>query len=67
MSLRAGHRNVDQNGLVSMAYLQGWSAASHNLVELVANMSTVFGAEPPVRFGYLLPCSQAHNVSEKVR
>lgn len=47
MSLRAGHQSVDETGLVSLPYLQGWSAA-HNLVELVGTMSTVFGTQPPV-------------------
>ncbi|CAM9215601.1 unnamed protein product [Ectocarpus sp. 12 AP-2014] len=47
MSLRAGHQSVDETGLVSLPYLQGWSAA-HNLVELVGTMSTVFGAQPPL-------------------
>lgn len=53
MSLRAGHQNVDQSGVVTLPYLKEWSAASHNLVGLVESLSTVFGAEPPVRT-YLL-------------
>ena len=48
MSLRVGHRSVDQAGLVSLPYLKKWGATSHNLVGLVESLSTVFGAEPPV-------------------
>ncbi len=49
MSLKVGHRHVDQTGLVYLPYLHEWTARTHNLVELIANMSSVFGAEPPVR------------------
>ncbi|CAM9988688.1 unnamed protein product [Pylaiella littoralis] len=48
MSLKVGHRHVDQGGLVYLPYLHEWSARTHNLVELIANMSSVFGAEPPL-------------------
>ncbi|CAM9919938.1 unnamed protein product [Scytosiphon promiscuus] len=48
MSLKVGHRHVDQSGLVYLPYLHEWSARTHNLVELIANMSSVFGAEPPL-------------------
>lgn len=49
MSLKVGHKHVDQSGLVYLPYLHEWTARTHNLVELIANMSSVFGAEPPVR------------------
>lgn len=48
MKLKVGHRHVDQSGLVYLPYLHEWAARTHNLVELIANMSGVFGAEPPV-------------------
>lgn len=35
-------------GLVYLPYLHEWNARSHNLLELCAHMSSVFGAEPPV-------------------
>lgn len=50
MALKVGHKHVDQSGLVYLPYLHEWSARSHNLVELCAHMSSVFGAEPPVSF-----------------
>lgn len=48
MALKVGHKHVDQSGLVYLPYLHEWSARSHNLVQLCAHMSSVFGAEPPV-------------------
>eukprot|EP00903_Cladosiphon_okamuranus_P010228 g9687.t1 len=48
MSLRVGHHNVDQTGLVSTPYLREWSGAISSLVGLVESLSTVFGAEPPL-------------------
>ncbi|CAN0179969.1 unnamed protein product [Ectocarpus sp. 6 AP-2014] len=48
MKLKVGHRHVDQSGLVYLPYLHEWAARTHNLVELIANMSGVFGAEPPL-------------------
>lgn len=50
MALKKGHKHVDQSGLVYLPYLHEWSARSHNLVQLCAHMSSVFGAEPPVSF-----------------
>ena len=35
-------------GLVYLPYLHEWSARSHNLTELCAAMSSVFGVDPPV-------------------
>lgn len=54
MSLKVGHKHVDQSGLVYLPYLHEWTARTHNLVELIANMSSVFGAEPPVSVKLLL-------------
>ncbi|CAM9729248.1 unnamed protein product [Ectocarpus sp. 13 AM-2016] len=51
MKLKVGHRHVDQSGLVYLPYLHEWAARTHNLVELIANMSGVFGAEPPLFAG----------------
>ncbi|CAM9988281.1 unnamed protein product [Pylaiella littoralis] len=48
LSLRVGHHHVDQSGLVSLPYLESWSAASHNLAQLIDTMSVAFGAEPPL-------------------
>lgn len=49
LSLRVGHHHVGQSGQVDLPYLESWNAASHNLYQLVASMSTTFGAEPPVK------------------
>lgn len=51
MALKKGHKHVDQSGLVYLPYLHEWSARTHNLVQLCAHMSSVFGAEPPVSLG----------------
>lgn len=54
MSLRVGHRNVDQTGLVSLPCLREWGRETSNLVVLVESLSAVFGAEPPVSYRIVL-------------
>lgn len=48
MDIKVGHRHVDREGLVYLPYLHEWTARSHNLTELCAAMSSVFGMDPPV-------------------
>jgi hypothetical protein len=37
----------DSQGLVYLPYLHEWNARTHNLLELCAHLSSVFGVEPP--------------------
>lgn len=48
MYLKENHRHVGSDGKVYLPYLHEWKSHSHNLVELVVAMSSVFSAEPPV-------------------
>lgn len=48
MYLKQNHKHVGSDGKVYLPYLSEWSASTHNLVELVVAMSSVFSAEPPV-------------------
>jgi hypothetical protein len=48
MYLKENHRHVGADGKVYLPYLHEWNAATHNLVELVVAMSSVFSADPPV-------------------
>ncbi|KAG5190250.1 UEV domain-containing protein [Tribonema minus] len=48
MDIQKGHRHVDSAGMVYLPYLHEWEARSHDLVELCAAMSGVFGQDPPV-------------------
>ncbi|KAL7580814.1 hypothetical protein ACA910_001091 [Epithemia clementina (nom. ined.)] len=48
MYLKENHRHVGSDGKVYMPYLHGWRASSHDLIELVVAMSSLFSAEPPV-------------------
>lgn len=48
MYLKEGHQHVGSDGHVYLPYLHEWRAHSHNLVELVVAMSSVFSADPPV-------------------
>lgn len=48
MYLKEGHRHVGSDGKVYLPYLHEWSSSTHNLVELVVAMSSVFSADPPV-------------------
>lgn len=48
MDIKVGHRHVDRDGLVYLPYLHEWNPRSHNLTELCAAMSSVFGMDPPV-------------------
>jgi len=48
MYLKENHRHVGSDGKVYLPYLHEWRSHSHNLVELIVAMSSVFSAEPPV-------------------
>lgn len=48
MYLKDNHRHVGMDGKVYLPYLHEWNRHSHNLVELVVAMSSVFSADPPV-------------------
>ncbi|CAM9172299.1 unnamed protein product [Discosporangium mesarthrocarpum] len=48
LTLKSGHRHVDNNGMIYLPYLHEWRRGTHNLVHLCAHMSSVFGAEPPL-------------------
>lgn len=46
--LKEHHAHVGSDGHVYLPYLHEWSPRTHNLVELVVAMSSVFSADPPV-------------------
>jgi ubiquitin-protein ligase len=48
MYLKENHRHVGADGKVYLPYLHEWNQSSHNLVELVVAMSSVFSDDPPV-------------------
>jgi len=48
MYLKDNHRHVGMDGKIYLPYLHEWNRHSHNLVELVVAMSSVFSADPPV-------------------
>jgi ESCRT-I complex subunit TSG101 len=48
MYLKENHAHVGRDGMVYLPYLSEWNQHSHNLVELVVAMSSVFSADPPV-------------------
>ncbi|KAI4313239.1 hypothetical protein L6164_026232 [Bauhinia variegata] len=48
MIIKRPHAHVNPSGLVSIPYLQNWIYPSSNLVDLVRNLSVVFGRDPPL-------------------
>jgi ESCRT-I complex subunit TSG101 len=48
MYLKQNHKHVDSTGKVYLPYLHEWNRSTHNLIELVVVMSSVFSNEPPV-------------------
>ncbi|KAM1263280.1 hypothetical protein ACFXTH_028288 [Malus domestica] len=48
MVIKRAHAHVNPSGLVTVPYLQNWVYPSSNLVELVKNLSAVFGQDPPL-------------------
>lgn len=48
MYLKENHMHVGSDGKVYLPYLHDWNLRTHNLVELVVAMSSVFSADPPV-------------------
>lgn len=48
MYLKENHMHVGPDGKVYLPYLHEWNLRSHNLVELVVAMSSVFSGDPPV-------------------
>jgi len=56
MEVKERHRHVAQaDGKVYMPYLHNWQPHSHNLIELVVTMSSLFSNDPPV---YSKPAQQ---------
>ncbi|XP_043712562.1 protein ELC-like [Telopea speciosissima] len=58
MIIKRPHSHVDPSGLVSHSYLHNWIYPSSNLVDLVCNLSHLFGNDPPV-----YSCPQAQRPS----
>jgi ESCRT-I complex subunit TSG101 len=48
MYLKENHMHVGSDGKVYLPYLHEWNPRTHNLVELVVAMSSVFSTDPPV-------------------
>ncbi|KAJ7942653.1 protein ELC-like [Quillaja saponaria] len=48
MLIKRPHPYVNPSGLVSIPYLQNWVYPSSNLVDLVRNLSVLFGRDPPL-------------------
>ncbi|XP_022139294.1 protein ELC-like [Momordica charantia] len=48
MIIKRPHPHVNPSGMVSIPYLQNWIYPSSNLVELVRNLSVMFGRDPPL-------------------
>ncbi|KAH9329806.1 hypothetical protein KI387_001914, partial [Taxus chinensis] len=48
MIIKRGHPHVNASGMVSIHYLQAWVFPSSNLVDLVRNLSLLFGQDPPL-------------------
>jgi ESCRT-I complex subunit TSG101 len=48
MYLKEKHPHVGSDGHVYLPYLHEWRPHTHNLIELVVAMSSVFSADPPV-------------------
>lgn len=48
MIIKRPHPHVNPSGMVSISYLQNWIYPSSNLVELVRNLSVMFGRDPPL-------------------
>ncbi|GAX24265.1 ESCRT-I complex subunit TSG101 [Fistulifera solaris] len=48
MFFKENHMHVGSDGKVYLPYLHEWSSHTHNLIELVVAMSSVFSADPPV-------------------
>jgi len=48
MLVKENHRHVAPDGMVYMPYLHEWRPHTHNLVEMVVMMSSLFGSSPPV-------------------
>ncbi|GLJ20421.1 hypothetical protein SUGI_0370940 [Cryptomeria japonica] len=63
MEIKRGHILVDPSGLVSCPYLKDWAFPSSNLVEMVNNLSFLFGKSPPV---YTTMQSAAQNQNNHV-
>lgn len=48
MVIKRAHPHVNPSGLVSAPYLQNWIFPSSNLVDLVRELSSIFGRDPPL-------------------
>ena len=58
MSVKPGHNNVDQNGMVYLPYLHTWDSRRSTLVELLTICASAFSENPPVYSG---PAAQARS------
>ncbi|KAF2323707.1 hypothetical protein GH714_036660 [Hevea brasiliensis] len=54
MIIKRPHPYVNPSGLVSVPYLHNWIYPSSNLVDLVRELSPIFGRDPPL---YSQPCA----------
>lgn len=48
MIIKENHRHVGSDGMVYAPYLHEWSSSSHNLIQMVKQLSEIFGNDPPV-------------------
>ncbi len=48
MYFKENHMHMGTDGKVYLPYLHEWTSQTHNLIELVVAMSSVFSADPPV-------------------
>ncbi|CAN0843621.1 Protein ELC [Linum grandiflorum] len=48
MIIKRPHAHVNPSGLVSVSYLQNWIYPSSNLLDLIRELSSVFGRDPPL-------------------
>ncbi|KAF9589168.1 hypothetical protein IFM89_019484 [Coptis chinensis] len=48
MIIKRPHPHVNPSGIVSIPYLHNWVYPSSNLVDMVRNLSHLFGREPPL-------------------
>jgi ESCRT-I complex subunit TSG101 len=48
MYIKENHKHVTSDGKVYVPYLHEWNASTHNLVEMIVAISSIFSHEPPV-------------------
>lgn len=69
MYLKEGHKHVGSDGKIYLPYLHEWRPSTHNLIELVVAMSSVFSADPPVftRSSTAPPPQVDHNAAARTQ